>query len=76
MTEADEKDLLSGKKTEWPSYKLHSKTSNYAQFPKTEGLGHSLLQHKPPSVKISQGLQIIFVRGDHWIVTSSLQSIP
>ena len=43
-------------------------------FHDIEGLGHTLLQNRPPIKNISNGLQNIFVRGNHWIVASSIAS--
>ena len=44
------------------------------QFPHVEGLGYTLLQGKErsQSQKIGHGLQIIFDKGNHWIVASNI----
>ena len=42
------------------------------QFPGIEGLGQTLLQEKPTAQKIHKGVQIIFDRGNHWIVASNI----
>ena len=68
---ADEKDLLNNET-------LNDHHINFAQtllkkqFPDIDGLGHTLLQTRPPIKSISNGLQIVFDQGDHWIVASSI----
>lgn len=44
------------------------------QFPETNGLLCTLLQGKERKPKISQGIQIIHARGDHWLVASTLNT--
>ena len=71
LTKSDENDITSLEK-------LNDHHINFAhkllanQFPSIEGLGYTIIQNKPPIKKILNGLQIIFDRGDHWIVASSI----
>ena len=67
----DKQELANGNK-------LNDRHINYAQkllhnqFPKVGGLGHTLLQNRRPTKKIQWGLQIIYDRGDHWVVASNI----
>lgn len=71
VTKSDELALVNNKKLNDRHINLAQKIL-MKQFPGTEGLGYTIMQHKPPLIKISQGLQIIFIKGNHWIVASSL----
>jgi hypothetical protein len=71
VTRSDEWDLLHDEKLNDRHINLSQKML-HKQFPETEGLGYTLLQHKTPLVKIARGVQILFVRGNHWIVASNL----
>lgn len=69
VSKSDEINLIN-------SEKLNDRRVNFArqllhkQYPNIDGLGCTLLQSKPPVKKILNGLQIVFDRGDHWIVAS------
>ena len=71
MTQKDKKTLVAGDF-------LNDRHINYAQcllliqFPKTRGLGHTLLQDRKKVDKIEEGLQIIHDRGNHWIVATNI----
>ncbi len=75
VTVSDEKSIINSKRLNdrhiYFAHKLLCK-----QFPNIEGLGNTLLQSKSPVMKISNGLQIIFDRGNHWIVASSIGCEP
>ena len=71
LTLSDEKDLLNNKKLNDRHINLAQRLLS-KQFPDIEGLGHTLFQSKPPIKSISNGLQIVFDRENHWIVASSL----
>ena len=70
LTEVDknlfiEGQLLNDRHINYAQRLLHS------QFPSIHGLCHTLLQGREKLTKIEQGLQIIFDRGNHWIVSSN-----
>ena len=71
LTLSDEKDLVNNEMLNDRHINVAQRLLNI-QFPDIEGLGHTLLQNRPPTKSISNGLQIIFVRGNHWIVASSI----
>ena len=73
LTLSDEKDLLNNKMLNDHHINL-AQGLLYKQFTNIEGLGHTLLQSRPPIKTISNGLQILFVRGNHWIVASTIDS--
>lgn len=71
LTQLDRTSLIEGKM-------LNDRHINFAQllmhsqFPHADGLTHTLLQDREKVEKIKQGLQIIFDRGNHWIVASNI----
>ncbi len=70
LTEIDKKvltecDLLNDRHINFAQRLLRS------QFPDAQGLGHTLLQQRKTR-QIEQGLQIVFDRGNHWIVASNM----
>ncbi len=71
LTLSDEKDLVNNEMLNDHHINVAQRLLNI-QFPDIEGLGHTLHQSRPPTKSISNGLQIIFVRGNHWIVASSI----
>ena len=70
LSKSDENDINLEKLNDHHINFAHKLLAN--QFPSIEGLGNTILQNKQPIKKILNGLQIIFDRGNHWLVASSI----
>ena len=70
LTENDKKAIIDGKMLQDQHIDYAHRLINQ-QFPNINGLQSSLMQDKPFKGSTKNALQIIHIRGNHWIVAAS-----